>query len=116
MKKIFLAASLLVAGHAFSGGSTGGFPGVIAEELTLGKTEFEKLAVDAITNESFVYKGRLLKPDMIRLNDQVKAMSFRSVEKPDEIILIQQGAYEGGTAGGSPGVMGGAVGGNPGVE
>lgn len=103
MKKIFFAASLLVAGHAFSGGSTGGFPGIVAEELTLGRTEFEKLAVDAITNESFVYNGRLVKPDIIRLNDQIKAMSFRSVEKPEEIIIVQQGAdsaVDGGSLGG----------------
>jgi hypothetical protein len=92
MKKIFLAASLVVAGQALSGGSTGGFPGLIKEELTLGHAEFEKLAVDAITNDSFVYKGQVMKPDTIRLHDQVKAMSFRSVENPEEIIVIQQGA------------------------
>lgn len=115
MKKIFVT-SLLLAGNAFAGGSTGGFPGLIKEELTLSRVDFEKLAVDAITNESFVYKGRLLKPDTIRLNDQVKVMSFRSVDKPEEIILIQQGASsDGGTAGGSPGILGGAVGGNPGL-
>ena len=94
MKKIFLVASLLVAGHAFSGGSTGGFPGVVAEHLTLGRTEFEKLAIDAITNDSFVYKGRAMKPDTIRLNDQIKAMSFRDLDNPEQIIVIQQGASD----------------------
>jgi hypothetical protein len=107
MKKIFIATSLLVAGHAFSGGSTGGFPGLVAEQLTVGREEFEKLAMDSITNDRFVYKGRAMKPDTIRLNDQIKAMSFRAVDNPEQIIVIQQGAsdevkstVEGGSLGG----------------
>lgn len=75
---LFLA---LLSGQAFAGGSMGGTPPSVAEEIQLSSEEFQSIAFDALRNPArpILINGKLAQPKSIDI--QARVMQLESEDK-----------------------------------